>query len=84
MNLVKRYAGILWIALGPVAMYFLLRTAAAEIHEKPVADTWIQWGIFTLVALPIAAGMVFFGILALRGAYDHLPEESDAPGSGDR
>jgi hypothetical protein len=77
MNIVKRYAGILWIALGPVAMYFLLRTAAAEIHQKPLADTWIQWGIF-------AAGMVFFGILALRGAYDHLPEESDASGSGNR
>lgn len=77
MNAIKKYAGIIWIALGPLAIYYLIKTAAAEIERKPVMDTWIQWGVFTFVAIPIAIGMMIFGYYALRGEYDHLPEESD-------
>ena len=76
MNKIKRYAGILWILLGPLAMYYLIKTAAGEIAAKPVIDTKIQWGVFVLVLLPIAAGLVVFGYYALRGEYDHLPETS--------
>jgi hypothetical protein len=77
MNAIKKYAGIIWIALGPLAIYYLIKTAAGEIDRKPVMDTWIQWGVFTFVALPIAAGMMIFGYFALRGEYDQLPEETN-------
>lgn len=77
MNTVKKYAGIIWMLLGPLAIYYLIKTAAAEISRKPMLDTWIQWGVFTTVALPIAIGMVLFGYYALQGEYDHLPEDSD-------
>ena len=73
MNQVKRYAGILWMLLGPAAMYYLIKTAAAEITAKPEIDTKIQWGVFVLVFLPIAAGMVLFGYYAFKGEYDRLP-----------
>lgn len=70
MNKVKRVAGIVWMALGPVSMFFLIQTAADEITRKPLLDTKIQWGVFVFVFLPIAAGMVVFGYYALKGEYD--------------
>lgn len=77
MNQIKRYAGIIWILLGPVAMFYLIKTAASEIAAKPLIDTKIQWGVFVIVFLPIAAGMSIFGYYALKGEYDHLPESSE-------
>ncbi len=76
MNQIKRLAGVLWIILGPVAMYYLIKTAAAEIAAKPEIDTKIQWGVFVTVFLPIAAGLVIFGYYAFKGEYDQLPESS--------
>ncbi len=77
MNQIKRFAGIIWVLLGPLAVYYLVKTASDEIIKKPVTDTWIQWGVFVLVAVPIAAGLVIFGYYALQGAYDTKPEDSD-------
>ncbi|KIC92186.1 DUF6814 family protein [Flavihumibacter sp. ZG627] len=77
MNLLKRYLGILWVALAPFSMYYLIRTALAEIAAKPVIDTKIQWGVFVIVFFPIAIGLIIFGFYALKGEYDHLPESSE-------
>jgi len=76
MNTIKKFLGIIWILLGPVAVYYLVKTAASEIAKKPVIDTKIQWAVFIIVFLPIAIGMVIFGYYALKGEYDHLPESS--------
>ena len=77
MNALKKWMGLVWILLGPVAVYFLIKTAAAEIAKKPVIDTKIQWGVFIVIFLPIAFGIMIFGYYALKGEYDHLPESSD-------
>jgi predicted Na+-dependent transporter len=77
MNQLKRLAGIIWLLLVPLAVYFLVKTAASEIAKKPVMDTKIQWGVFVVIFIPIAIGMVIFGWYALKGEYDHLPERSD-------
>ncbi|MBV9988969.1 MAG: hypothetical protein JO301_14920 [Chitinophagaceae bacterium] len=77
MNQIKRFAGILWMLLGPAAVYYLVKTAATEIGKKPVLDTKIQWAVFVVVFIPIAIGMVIFGWYAFKGEYDHLPENSD-------
>jgi hypothetical protein len=76
MNKIKRYAGVLWILLGPLAIYYLVTTAMFEIQKKPVIDTKIQWIVFVVIFIPIAIGMMIFGWLALKGEYDHLPESS--------
>ncbi len=76
MNTIKRYAGLLWIIMGPLAIFYLIRTAAAEIAEKPVIDTKIQWIVFVAIFIPIAIGLMIFGWYALKGEYDHLPESS--------
>lgn len=70
MNRIKRLGGLVWMVLGPVAVYFLIRTAAGEIAKKPMMDTWIQWGVFVVVFIPIAIGLVIFGYYAYQGAYD--------------
>ncbi len=76
MNKLKRYAGLLWIVLGPLAIHYLLQTAGEEIAKKPGIDTKIQWGVFIVVFFPIAIGFILFGLYALEGNYDHLPEDS--------
>ncbi len=70
MKQLKRIAGIIWLLLGPVAVFFLVKTAANEIATKPSTDTWIQWGVFVVVFLPIAFGLSLFGYYALKGEYD--------------
>ena len=76
MNQVKRFFGILWMLLAPVAIFYLIKTALVEIAKKPVIDTKIQWGVFIVVFIPIAIGLVIFGYFAFKGEYDRLPENS--------
>jgi len=76
MNTIKKIAGILWIIAGPLAIYYLVKTAASEITKKPVIDTKIQWGVFIIIFIPIAIGIMIFGYYALKGEYAKLPESS--------
>jgi predicted Na+-dependent transporter len=77
MSMLKKILGVVWILLGPFAIYYLVNTASTEIAKKPVIDTKIQWGVFIIVFIPIAIGMMIFGYYALKGEYSHLPERSD-------
>jgi len=76
MNTIKRFAGIVWMLMGPVAIFYLIRTAGEEIAKKPVLDTKIQWIVFVVIFIPIAIGIMIFGWYAFKGEYDHLPESS--------
>lgn len=77
MNTIKRYLGVLWMLLGPVAIVFLIYTALNEIAKKPVIDTKIQWGVFVVVFIPIAIGLMIFGYYAYKGEYDHIAQRSE-------
>ena len=77
MNKIKRLAGIIWMASGPLASFYLIKTALEEIAAKPNIDTKIQWGVFVGVFIPIAVGIVIFGYYAFKGEYDHLPGSSN-------
>jgi hypothetical protein len=70
MNIIKRLFGIVWIALGPLALYWLIRTGVSEITKNPVINTKMQWGVFIVVFIPIAVGLILFGYYALKGEYD--------------
>jgi len=69
MNTIKKYLGIVWIALGPATLFFLVRAALAEIEKHPQLNTKVQWGIFVLIFIPIAIGLVLFGYYAWKGEY---------------
>ena len=77
MDQLKRIAGIVWMVMGPVALYYLITMASAEVERKPLLDTKIQWGVFVGVFTPIAVGLTVFGWYAFKGEYDRLPESSD-------
>lgn len=77
MNTLKRFAGIVWMALGPASIFYLIQTAAEEITRKPLLDTKIQWSVFVVIFLPIAVGMVVFGFYALKGEYDFRDSASE-------
>jgi predicted Na+-dependent transporter len=70
MNTIKRALGILWILLGPLSIFFLIRTAAAEISKKPAMDTKVEWSVFVIIFIPVAIGLVLFGYYAATGEYD--------------
>lgn len=70
MNIIKRLLGIVWIILGPLVLYWLIRTGASEITKNPVINTKMQWGVFIVVFIPIVVGLILFGYYALKGEYD--------------
>ncbi len=70
MKQLKKWLGLVWMSLAPVLIFLLVRTAAAEISRSPVIDTKIQWAVFILVFLPIAAGFFVFGYYAWKGEYE--------------
>jgi predicted Na+-dependent transporter len=76
MNQIKKWMGLIWVLLGPLAIYYLVKTAASEISKKPVIDTKIQWSVFVIIFIPIVIGLMIFGWYALKGEYEHLPENS--------
>ena len=76
MNKLKRYPGVLWMIIGPAAIYYLIKTASEEIAKNPVINTKMQWIVFVVIFIPIAIGIMIFGWFALKGEYDHLPESS--------
>ncbi len=69
MNTLRKALGIGWIILGPVVLYYLVRTGISEIARKPGAETKIQWGVFIGIFIPIVFGLVLFGYYSLRGEY---------------
>ncbi len=71
LNPIKRYLGIVWIALGIAAAYFGTVLLGLPKINSGVQDDLI-FGIITLVFItPIAAiGLCLFGKYALYGEYD--------------
>lgn len=76
MNSIKKYCGVIWMLLGPVAMYYLIKTAAEEISKKPVISTKIEWIGFVVIFIPVSIGLMIFGYYALKGEYDRIPQSS--------
>lgn len=75
MNSLKKYLGIVWMMLGPAAIFFLIWQASKKL-SKPTAtsDEWIQWSIIIFIFTPIAIGMIIFGWYAWNKEYDHSEE----------
>lgn len=78
MNAIKKYLGIIWIVLAPVVIYFLVSSAIEHIDTKKSAqiNNPVIWIIIIAIFTPVAIGLLIFGWYALKGEYDHLPENS--------
>jgi len=77
MHKLQRLAGLIWMPLGTVLFVALVWIAAGQVREHPGADTWIQWGIFVLISLPVCAGLSLFGWYAWQGLFDAEEEETE-------
>jgi len=71
MNALKRILGIVWLLLGPVVLSLLVMEAIKK-NTLPTSTTndILQWSIIIGIFIPIAFGLVIFGIYSLKGAYD--------------
>ena len=78
MNKLKRYAGVVWMIAGPLVFILLLIAAWYNIDStgKKDINNPVPWIIIIGIFLPIVIGLVIFGWYALKGEYDHLPEDS--------
>jgi hypothetical protein len=72
MDLLKRILGVVWALLGPAVIIGMVWRAATELGQvKPdkVQETYIFWIIVIAIFVPIALGLMLFGIYALRNEY---------------
>lgn len=78
MNKLKRFAGIIWMIAGPLIFVLLLMAAWYNIDSagKKDINNPVPWIIIIGIFLPIVIGLVIFGWYAVKGEYDHLPEDS--------
>lgn len=79
MNALKKYLGIIWMALAPAIVAFLGWQATEKISkasELTRSNVMLQWVIILIIFIPICIGLLIFGYYSIQGAYDHLPESS--------
>ncbi len=78
MNAVKKYFGLLFLALAPLLIYELVSGAIANIdtHKKEIINSSVNWIVIISIFTPIAIGLIIFGWYAFRGEYDELPKRS--------
>jgi len=79
MNQLKRILGIVWLLLGPVIIFVLIKSAVSniDVHGKGDINKPLPWIIIIAIFTPIAIGLMIFGWYAFKGEYDQLPDNSD-------
>ncbi|WP_316738022.1 DUF6814 family protein [Pedobacter aquatilis] len=74
MNTLKKFLGLIWMILGPVAMTFLFIQAIDKVglahSDIERTNTILQWAIILFIFLPISLGLMIFGYYAWKGEYD--------------
>ncbi|MCU0322039.1 MAG: hypothetical protein MUE72_06440 [Chitinophagaceae bacterium] len=71
MNSLKKYLGIVWIAVAIGAICLLIMAAIENIQPngKLEINQPMPWVIIITIFTPIAIGMALFGYYALKGEY---------------
>lgn len=71
MNTIKRILGLVWIALGLAAGYYLIVSQAIPQFSSGRTEDLVPAIIYTFILMPIiTGGLCIFGWYALRGEYD--------------
>ncbi|MFB2117800.1 DUF6814 family protein [Parapedobacter sp. 2B3] len=71
MNTIKRILGVVWIALGLAAGYYLIISQAIPQFASGRSEDLVPAIIYTFILMPIiTGGLCIFGWYALRGEYD--------------
>lgn len=76
MNTLKKILGIVWIVLAPVSIIVMIIQMIEKISlAAPGIDrtnTTLQWGIILFIFIPIAMGLLIFGLYSLKGEYNDI------------
>ena len=71
MNTLKRYLGILWLAIAALCGYFTITSMGIPKLTSGKTDDLVFGIIIVFVLMPIiVGGLVRFGLYALQGEYD--------------
>lgn len=71
MNQIRKYMGIIWIALALAAGYYLIVSQAIPKFESPKPEDRIPAIIYAFILTPIiVGGLSVFGYYSLKGEYD--------------
>ncbi len=74
MNALKKYLGLVWIAIGILSIVALIASAAMNIDAAGTKEINkpVPWIIIIIIFTPIAIGMTIFGWYAWKGEYDRV------------
>ena len=77
MDQLKRFLGLIWMVLGPIAIAVLFWGAINNINPEGTGDINkpLPWVIIIAIFTPIAAGLTVFGWYAWKGEYDRSADE---------
>jgi len=71
MNSIRKYLGLLWIAIGLFAGYYLIVNQAIPKFQSPNKEDLIPAIIYAFLLMPIiTGGLLLFGWYALQGEFD--------------
>lgn len=71
MNQIRKYMGIVWVALALVAGYYLIVSQAIPKFNSPKPEDMIPAIIYAFILTPIiVGGLLVFGYYSLTGEYD--------------
>lgn len=71
MNQVRKFMGIVWMALAVVAGYYLIVSQAIPKFESPKPEDKIPAIIYAFILTPIiVGGLLIFGYYAITGEYE--------------
>ncbi|HEY0041060.1 MAG TPA: hypothetical protein VGB71_10375 [Flavisolibacter sp.] len=76
MEQLKRFLGIIWMLLGPVAIVILIWGAITNINAEGSGDINkpLPWIIIIAIFTPIAIGLTIFGWYAWKGEYKNIEQ----------
>ncbi|HRD58343.1 MAG TPA: hypothetical protein PK504_09855 [Ferruginibacter sp.] len=78
MNGIKKSLGFVWMLLAPAIIYILVHGAIVNIgNGTKEINQPIPWIIIIGIFTPVAVGLFIFGWYCVKGAYKHLPENSN-------
>ncbi|MBC9813416.1 hypothetical protein H9Y05_13135 [Crocinitomicaceae bacterium CZZ-1] len=81
MKTLKRLLGIVWILLAPASLIFMIIQMVEKISLAGSGidrlNTSLQWGIILFIFIPVAIGLLIFGLYSLRGEYDDIDSYED-------
>jgi hypothetical protein len=73
MDVLKKYMGLFWMALGPLMIVFMAWQAIEKISMAAAGiaktNTMLQWTIILIIFIPICLGLSLFGWYAWKNEF---------------